>query len=244
MKLAFWLSAVAALATVGGGAFVILRFRSRDILLRAFLAFGAGFLLAAAMLAMLPHAFEEMGESAAWFVLLGYLLIHTFEHAFVPHFHFGEETHAREEGLGRSSFLAATGGMVVHSVFDGVTIGSGFLLDPHLGWLLFLAIVLHKLPDGFTVASLALASGESNRSAFTAVAMLGVATLVGTVGMSLFEAWAGPALALSAGVALYVAATDLMPEVNREHGIKWSLIVFAGVLAFYLGEYLFHMVGH
>lgn len=244
MRLAFWLSAVAALATIGGGTFVILRFGRRDVWLRAFLAFGAGFLLAAAMLAMLPHAFDEIGGQAALFVLVGYLLIHIFEHTLVPHFHFGEETHAAEAGLGRGSFLAATGGMIVHSIFDGVTIGSGFLLDPHLGWLLFLAIVLHKLPDGFTVASLALASGESNRAAFTAVGLLGIATLVGTLGMAAFEHWAGPALALSAGVAIYVAATDLMPEVNREHSIRWSFIVFAGVLAFYVSEYLFNLVGH
>lgn len=211
--------------------------------LRVFLAFGAGFLLAAGMLAMLPHAYSEIGEPALFLMMLGYLLIHVFEHALVPHFHFGEETHAHEEGLGRSSFLAATGGMIVHSLFDGVAIGSGFLLDPALGWLLFLAIALHKLPDGFTVASLALASGESNRNAYTAVIGLGLATILGTVGISVFEHWAASGLALSAGVALYVAATDLMPEVNREKGIWWSLIVFAGVVAFYLGEYLFHIVG-
>jgi ZIP family zinc transporter/zinc and cadmium transporter len=192
---------------------------------------------------MLPHAFQEMGASAAFLVLLGYLLTHLFEHTLVPHFHFGEETHGETEHLGTPTFMAATGGMIVHSLFDGVAIGSGFVLDTRLGWLLFLAIALHKLPDGFTVASMGLASGQSSRTALAAVSMLGIATVAGTVGISLLAAWAAPALALSGGVALYVAATDLMPEVNRQQGVRWSAMVFAGVLAFYLGEYILHLLG-
>jgi len=222
---------------------VIFRFGDRAIWLRLFLAFGAGFLLSAALLAMVPHAFEKLGTGAAVIILVGYLATHLFEHTLVPHFHFGEETHAHVEQLGTRSFVAAAGGMVVHSLFDGVTIGSGLLLNPRLGWLLFLAILLHKLPDGFTVASIAMASGQSDRAASVAVLMLGLATVIGTVAITLLAGWAAPALAFSAGVALYVAATDLMPEVNRQHGVVWSAAAFAGVVAFYVGEYLFHLLG-
>jgi ZIP family zinc transporter/zinc and cadmium transporter len=224
--------------------FVVFHFQSRALWLRSFLAFGAGFLLAAGLLAMVPEAFEAMGGRAALLVLAGYLLTHTFEHALVPHFHFGEETHSDSAGLGRSSFLAATTGMVVHSLFDGAAIGSGFAMSPQLGWLLFLAIALHKLPDGFTIASLALASRQTARAALTAVVLLGAATLLGTTLVSLMTGWAAPALALSAGVAIYVAATDLMPEVNRERKMRWSLIFFAGVVAFYLSERLLHALQH
>jgi zinc and cadmium transporter len=241
--LAVILSAIAALATVGGGVFVIRHFGSRHTWLKSFLAFGAGFLLAAGLLAMIPHAFSEMGSKAAFLVLIGYLMTHLFEHTLVPHFHFGEETHGETERLGTPAFMAATGGMIVHSLFDGVAIGSGFVLDTRLGWLLFLAIALHKLPDGFTVASMGLAARQTPRTAFVAVSLLGLATVVGTVGITLLSGWAAPALALSGGVALYVAATDLMPEVNRQHGVRWSAMVFFGVLLFYIGEYLLHLVG-
>lgn len=243
MGLAVLLSLIAAIATVGGGAFVILHFGSRTIWLRSFLAFGAGFLLAAGLLAMVPHAFREMGSNAAFLVLIGYLMTHLFEHTLVPHFHFGEETHGETEQLGTPTFMAATGGMIVHSLFDGVAIGSGFVLDTRLGWLLFLAIALHKLPDGFTVASMGIAAGQTPRAAFIAVSLLGVATVAGTVAITLLASWAAPALAISGGVAIYVAATDLMPEVNRQRGVRWSAMVFLGVLAFYLGEYLLHLVG-
>ena len=91
MGLAMFLSAVAATATIAGGGFVILHLKHRTILLRSFLAFGAGFLLAAAILAMVPEAFSALQESAAVYILAGYLLTHVFEHTLVPHFHFGED---------------------------------------------------------------------------------------------------------------------------------------------------------
>lgn len=240
MSLALLLSAVAALATVLGGVFVIRSFHRRLVLLNSFVAFGAGFLLAAALLAMLPESFEALGHEAAIYILAGYLLTHLFEHTMVPHLHFGEETHGESEALSGRSFTATVVGLVVHSFFDGVAIGSGFVLSSSLGWLLFLAIALHKLPDGFTLASVALASGQSSRIALLSVLSLGVATILGTLCLSFSTMQAGPALALAAGVAIYVAATDLMPEVNRERGKRWSLLSFIGVAAFYLTDLFLH----
>lgn len=244
MEMALALSFVAALTTIAGGVFVIKHLQNRTLWLRSFVAFGAGFLLAAAMIAMVPHAFAEMGEAAALLVLAGYLMTHMFEHALVPHFHFGEETHSHSAGLNRRTFLSATTGMTVHSYFDGVAIGSGFLIDDSMGWLLFMAVVFHKLPDGFTIASLSLASNQSKRTALTAVTILGVGTVAGTLSISLFSDLATAALAVSAGVSIHIAATDLMPEVNRERNIRWSLLFFAGVGAFYLGDLWIHSLLH
>lgn len=240
MSLALALSAVAALATVLGGVFVIRHLRQRLVLLKSFVAFGAGFLLAAALLAMVPESFEALGHQAAACILAGYLLTHLFEHTMVPHLHFGEETHGDTEALSGRSFAATVVGLLVHSFFDGVAIGSGFAMSPGLGWLLFLAIALHKLPDGFTLASVALASGQSNRTALLGVLALALATVVGTLLVSFTVDYAAPALALAAGVAIYVSATDLMPEVNRERGKRWSLISFVGVAAFYLTDLFLH----
>lgn len=240
MRLALALSVLAACATVAGGVFVIRHLRQRLVWLKSFLAFGAGFLLAAGLLAMVPEAFEALGHSAAGLILAGYLLTHLFEHTFVPHLHFGEETHGEAESLGSRSFLATVVGLLVHSFFDGVAIGSGFILSSQLGWLLFLAIALHKLPDGFTLASVALASGQTPRVATLGVLALACATVAGTILISVITDQAATALALAAGVAIYVAATDLMPEVNRERGKRWSLLSFAGVAAFYLTDLVLH----
>ena len=240
MSLALVLSAVAALATVAGGVFVVRHFQQRLVWLKSFIAFGAGFLLAAGILAMVPESFEALGHEAAVCILAGYLLTHLFEHTMVPHLHFGEETHGEAESLGGRTFAATVVGLLVHSFFDGVAIGSGFVMSPGLGWLLFFAIALHKLPDGFTLASVALASGQTSRTALLGVTSLAVATIAGTLLVSTATHYAAPALALAAGVAIYVAATDLMPEVNRERGTRWSLLSFVGVAAFYLTDLLLH----
>jgi zinc and cadmium transporter len=106
--------------------------------------------------------------------------------------------------------------------------------------VIFLAIVLHKIPEGFTVASLMIASGQSRRTALLAAIWLGVATVAGVLLMGALHSQVGYALPISAGVTLYVAATDLVPEVNREPDMRMALLVFLGVaLMLVLGK-LFH----
>jgi zinc and cadmium transporter len=164
-------------------------------------------------------------------LIAGYMTVHFFEHTFATHLHFGEETHHDEMNvaLGVSALI----GMMVHTLFDGVAIGAGFSVSRELGLLVFIAMFLHKIPDGFTIASIVRSTGHPPARALAASALLGVATLVG---VGAYYALGSPAFALplAAGCTLYVAATDLMPEVNREHGVRMALLVFAGMGLFLL----------
>jgi ZIP family zinc transporter/zinc and cadmium transporter len=161
-------------------------------------------------------------------VLAGYFLVHFFEHTLAPHFHFGEETHHEEMSHAHASYAALLG-LGIHTLFDGVAIASGLLVSTSLGVLIFLAIFLHKLPEGFTVASLMLASGQSRRAAFVSSVILGGCTLLGMALMLALRSTVKDALPLSAGVTLYVAASDLIPEVNREPAFGMAVLVFLGV---------------
>lgn len=233
LGLSFLCVTLAAAANVLGGATVAARGAWDDRVLRYFVALGAGFMLAAVLLKMMPEA-SRLVPYASVLVLGGYLVIHLFEHTVAPHFHFGEETHP--ERLSRSASVSALLALVVHSFFDGISIGSGFVLDRALGLLLFAAIVLHKVPEGFAIASVVLAARGTRRQAILAAGAVGAASLAG--GLSIFGApgLVGPALGFSAGVTLYVAASDLVPEVNREGGVPIALAVFAGVLLYYATE--------
>src|SRR5262249_58451283 len=136
---------------------------------------------------------------------VGYFGVHLFEHTVAPHFHFGEEVH-REALLHPSAGWLAVLGLGVHTVFDGVAIAAGFMVSPSLGAILFIAVMLHKLPEGFTIASIMLAGGHSRGAALAAGAGLGVLTLAGAFATSLIaQHHVGYALALSAGGTLYVA---------------------------------------
>src|ERR1043166_10134987 len=97
-------------------------------------------------------------------LLGGYLLIQFFEHTLTPHFHFGAETHPESFMRRPSAAYTAAGGLCIHTFFDGVSIASAFYVSPKVGLLVFIAILLHKMPEGFTVASIMLAAGGSTRS--------------------------------------------------------------------------------
>lgn len=225
------LAAVAAAADLAGAAIVTRSQRGRKkTSLRYFVAAGAGFMLAAAFVRMLPES-KHVPHAFLW-VLVGYFGVHLFEHTIAPHFHFGEEVHPDALLRPSAAYLAVLG-LGAHTVFDGVAIAAGYLIDPRLGLVLFLAVLLHKVPEGFSVASIMLATGRSTGAAMGAAAVLGACTLLGAALTTfLAEAHAAVALALSAGVTIYVAASDLIPEVNREGGAAVAWTVFGGLVLF------------
>jgi zinc transporter ZupT len=229
-------AAVAAAADVAGAVIVTTVHKHRHAPLRYFVAGGAGFMLAAAFVRMLPESTRV--PHAYLFVLLGYFGVHLFEHTFAPHFHFGEETHPEALLRPAAGWLAVLG-LGVHTLFDGVAIAAGFMVSPALGAVLFLAVVVHKIPEGFTIASIMLASGYSRAAAVGAGGALGVLTVGGALLTGLVaEQHVGYALALSAGVTIYIAASDLIPEVNREGGPALAWTVFGGLLFFALADWL------
>jgi zinc and cadmium transporter len=226
---------VAALANLVGGVVVTAAVGRGQETQRLLIAFGAGFMIATALVGMIPHAIET-GPPAALLVLVGYLLVHLTQHVLTPHFHFGEETHD-DAMVGRWVGITALLGLLLHAFFDGVAIASGFHVGEWLGTLVFLAILLHKVPEGITVASIMLASGNSVRRAIGGVLMLGTATVLGVLLTERLAILAGTGLALSAGVTLYVGASNLVPEVQKRRSAGVAIAVFLGAASFY-GTYL------
>lgn len=235
---------IAALANVVGGYWLTSRRRISAAFLASIVALGSGFMLAAVFLEVIPAAvalWPQRAHVPMALILLGYLLLQLFEHTVVPHFHLGEETHT-DAILSNQAMVAAISGLAMHTFFDGVSIAAGLLVDFRLGLLIFLAVVAHKIPDGVTVASIVLASGQSRRLAQQATLFVAGTTLAGVVAVGLLESSVRYALPISAGVTLYVAASDLIPEVNKEGRIT-SFMVFAGVALFYLTDQLLEQIG-
>jgi zinc transporter ZupT len=235
-SLSLILGLVAALADVLG-ALILVRTRWEKRYLRYFVALGAGFMLAAALLEMIPESFRLSFRWTSLLILGGYCLIHLLEHTITPHFHFGEEK-CHGEFLSAHTSNSVVAGLAAHSLFDGVAIASGFVLSSWLGWIIFIAILLHKLPEGFTVASVMLASGHSRGAALSSAVIVAAATLAGVLVINFFPGWVRAGLPLAAGVAIYVTASDLVPEVNREPGIRMALVFFGGVAAFLLCKFI------
>jgi zinc and cadmium transporter len=225
---------VAALANVAGGLLITRAAPRGERAQRLLLGFGAGFMLSVALLAMLPHALEAGSLGALW-ILFGYLLVHATQHVLTPHFHFGEETHA-EAMVDRWVGTAALLGLLLHTFFDGVAIASAFGVDAELGLLVFMAVFVHKVPEGITIASIMLVSGSSERRALLGVSLLGASTLLGVLLTGWLRPLADHGLAISAGVTLYVAASNLMPEVQKGRDKTSAVAVFLGVAVYALAR--------
>jgi zinc transporter ZupT len=239
---------VAGLANLVGGYLAVSRKAWDRVHQSYFVAAGAGFMLAAVILRMIPESYRIQAERAGTIftvgtlVLLGYLLVHFAEHVLVGHFHFGEETHHEhwvEPAVGTTALV----GLMLHAFFDGVSIGSGFLVTPELGILIATAIFLHKVPEGFTVASIMAAAGRSRSQATVSAGLLGLTTVAGVITISFWSVLIHVALPFSAGAALYVAASDLIPAVNETKGLRMALWVFGGVAFFYGTESLLASMG-
>lgn len=218
-----------AAANVLGAAALLIRRKWSTASLELLLGVAAGFMISVALLQMLPAAYAGGGASAAAVVLAGFVLVHLTQHVLAAHFHFGEERHE----VAASVRVSALVGLGVHTLVDGVAIVSGFAVSDALGVLVFLAIFLHKFPEGLAIGSVFLASGASRGQALGAAALLGAFTVAGGLLATAVAPLQVHGLALSAGVTLYVAASNLVPELQKQR--RWPLAAaFLAGCALYL----------
>jgi len=204
--------------------------------LDSLIAVAAGFMVSVALVQMVPEAIARGGSAAPAVMLGGYLAVHLTQHTLAHHFHFGEETHHVTTAISVSALV----GLLMHTFVDGVAIAAGFSVSTELGALVFVAVVLHKLPEGLAIASLFLAAGQSPRAAVAAAGALGLTTVVGFVVTDIVAPLATHGLALSAGVTLYVAASNLVPEFQARRGWRLAVSFFGGCAMFVVASWLLH----
>lgn len=226
-ELAYGLSAAAA-NIVGAIAVTSGRRWSVDALDRM-LAFAAGFLLSVTFVDLIPEAIGKGGTNAAITALVAYLLVHLTQHTLGRHFHFGEETHQVSRMVSRTALI----GLFLHTFVDGVAVASGLFVSSAVGALVFAGVLLHKFPEGLAISSLFLAAGATRMTAIMAAAALGVATILGVAATDAFQPLQGNGLAISAGVTLYVGASNLVPQIQARGGWATPISFLAGCGAYF-----------
>jgi zinc transporter ZupT len=241
----FLFGLVAAAAEVLGGSLIYLRKSWPRRVQETLLALGAGFILALVFLKLIPSSIRALGDSAMIYCIVGFATIHFFEHTIVGHLHFGEETHS-DAMIAKGASLSAFTGLFIHAFFDGFTIAIGFQFDFLLGVLIFFAVFLHKFPEGLTIGSIVVAAGYPRKMVLISTIGLAVATLIGVCTLFVFRNlnadMVGAGFAFSAGVAVYVGASDLIPEINKSKDRIPPLVVFAGMIMFYLSDRILEML--
>jgi ZIP family zinc transporter/zinc and cadmium transporter len=233
MSNTFWpaliASSLAALVTTIG-IYTIRRFESwahRNS--TYFICFASGVLISVSLLHIIPRS-SELAPDAPTYVLLGFLLLLLFNRFFTGYV--CDRYTSADYSLG----VVSTLGIGFHSFLDGMVYSVTFTVSIFTGALAATGMVLHEFPEGIITYVLLARSGIKDRSALiAAVAAAGLTTPLGMLVSFPFvstigERPLGVLLALSGGALLYVGASHLLPQAEKEKR-RYSLIPFAvGIL--------------
>jgi len=202
--------------------------------LDAMLSFAAGFMISVSLIDLFPDSIIAAGSLAPVMALAAYVLVHLTQHTIGRHFHFGEETHSVSEVVSVSALV----GLLMHTFVDGVAVASSFRVGAGLGALVFVAVLLHKFPEGLAISSLFLAAGASRSKALAAAGALGASTIAGLLVTDHLDFLRTYGLAISAGVTLYVGASNLVPELQDRGGARIPLSFVAGCGLYFVARSL------
>ena len=206
-----------ALSLIGGT--ILLRFKKRrNMALVMTMPFGAGALLAAAFFDLLPESFELLEWRAGLtYCLIGFILFFILERS-ASWFHHHHE-HQVDRQNSRQRLLIVIGDLL-HNMIDGVAIGAAFIVSVPTGIITAIAVSTHEIPKELGTFALLLAKGWKDKT----VILANVATAVGTVISAILvysiaqdvNGIVGPALAITSGFFIYVAASDIIPDIHEQ----------------------------
>ncbi len=205
-------------------------FIRKYIFLLVSLAVGA--LLGDAFIHLIPEAFESFNDSLTPSLLIigGIIFFFVLEN-FLHWHHHGEDTEEQDiHPVGRLALFSDG----VHNFIDGVIIGISFLASVPLGIATTLAVILHEIPQEIGDFAVLLHAGYTRKralwlnflSAFSAVLGTLVAFLLGGAGES-FTNWILP---LAAGGFIYIAMTDLIPELHKTKKFSYSFLQLLSII--------------
>ncbi len=218
------LASVTAVSLVSfiGVLFVGLKEAFIQRILMVLVGFSSGSLIGAAFIDLLPEALEETGEVMFYYVIVGIVFFFAMEKfLYWRHCHDGKcEVHM-------FAYLNLIGDGV-HNFIDGITIAASFLVSSPLGFAITLAVVFHEIPQELGDFGVLIYSGFGKKKALTYNFICALTAVGGSlVTYYLASSIQGVAHALvpfAAGGFIYIAATDLMPELHKRTQGKESLI--------------------
>lgn len=235
-----FLGSIGALA----GGLVLLSKREFALKISHFLAaFAAGTLLGSAFFDLLPeaaHESEELGTNVFSWALIGIVLFFSLER-FIHWFHHHEGHHEHEKET-QSTLPLIVIGDTVHNFVDGIVIAATFLISIPLGIITTLAVASHEIPQEIGDFGLMLHKGLSRSRIILINIVSASAAFLGAILTFVFgnflEGYIPVFLALTAGFFIYIATSDIIPEIHYEKNRRFALIKSAllviGVFAIWL----------
>lgn len=235
----FW-SLLGSLFSLIGGLAMLRFVRNRDRIIRYALPFGAGSLVAVAFLSLIPEAVEKSDIHTTVFWMLGGFLGFFVLERLLGWFHHHEHHH-HDEVIGKKNqthqWLVIIGD-TLHNAIDGVALGAAFLVSPAAGIGTAIAVAAHEIPQEIGDFGILLGKGMRPRSVIlvnllSALATVVTAMLTFALGEKLnFNP--APLLAIAAGMFIYIAASDIIPDIHerprREANLQAAMLLVGVVV--------------
>jgi len=194
------------------------------------LGLAAGLMLGVVIFDLLPEALYQ--EPAQWFhvqaplimLVAGFLMLHSIERWVGVHRGHEEKWSAHEHrpGIG----LLAGSALVAHSLMDGFAIGVAFQAGATVGLTVAVAVIAHDFADGFNTYTITSLYGNDRRRALTLLALDAIAPVVGaasTLLLTIPHSALGLYLGFFAGILLYLATSDILPEAHAHHPSRLTI---------------------
>ena len=226
---------IGSILSLLGGFALVLKNKLTDGLSNKFIAFAAGALLSVAFLDLFPEAVEEAGELNVFIPALIGFISFFFAERYLRLFH-----HHHKHGKKPTIPLILIGDGI-HNFVDGVVIAVAFLASIPLGITTSLAVAAHEVPQEIADMGVLLANGLSRSKAIFYNLLSGLTALVGALGAFFFsdfvEQYLYLFLSVAAGHFIYIAASDLVPELHEKiegNKLTQTIIFLSGVIVIFI----------
>lgn len=203
---------------------------NRIVFILVSLAVGA--LFGDAFIHLLPEAYRKFSDNltVAYLVIAGFFIFFLIEKYLHWHHHHDEDKGVHIHPVGYNNLIADG----IHNFIDGVLIGASYLVSLPLGMATTLAVVLHEIPQEIGDFGVLVSAGFTRKRAILVNFLTALTAIVGTIVALSFGASATTltdyALPFTAGGFIYIAATDLLPTLQKETRISRSVMQIAAIV--------------
>jgi len=224
--------------------FIFLKKDTLNNFLIFFVSLSVGSLLGGAFLHLIPEAFGEAGFTikVSFLILAGIVIFFIIEN-FIHWRHCHIPTSKEHPHLLGTMNLIGDG---IHNLIDGLIIAAAYFVNLPLGIATTLAVIVHEIPQEIGDFGVLLYAGFSKRKAlffnFLSALMAMIGAIIGILFSENYQAFVSIIIPLAAGGFLYIAGSDLIPEIhkNQEKGFPFKNLIgiLLGILIMYLLTFL------
>lgn len=234
----FALLFVGSIGGLLGGVVFLLNTNLRLLLCKFSVPFAAGILISVALLDLIPESVDHIGEDSYLFILVSFLSVFIFENLIFAVHHHTEQ----DKSVNKGSAVLVVAGDILHNFVDGIAITTAYLVEPSFGVIVALSSFLHEIPHEIGDFGILLNAGLSRVKVFAINFISALTTFIGAIFvLSLTEENGdviGILLALSAGLFLYLGASNFLPR-----GDKHDKDIVGKVITVMIGAAIMILIG-